>query len=607
MQRQNVTPHLLPAAALLALTAFTPAAAAATLSEALAAYRDNRVAQAESMYTAIVADTAATPADRVNARIELARVDWLVRGETDAAAALLDNVPDIAERCDAAILTLRIFREAGQPQTSLAGAEASRNQCGPREVETLHVQLAQTHMALAASAAQQRAMHLSAAAAELAQIGNAAAGVPSVASARLSLALMQRDAAAAFAAWRAYFWLTDADAPQALSAYAGGAQAIFTAGLRGGAADADIVTLAVMLARAGFTADARLLAEETGAAARSASNPEWTKLNRFLSYLDTVRAIILRANREMATGGRANWLESEIQAATAALMRDQGLSGDPVQAMNAAYGAHGTIGETGGYPSMHAGFLVEDRTLAVEQYGYHGELHFRVIDNMIANGFESWLWDGWAQAGGWSGDGGIVQVRSAYTGGPLSALRMSRPGPARDRYLARLPQQEVEERAALGRDGVALLPATESRLYLQAVDRLAREKPNEADFIAEYWRLEVEYSITLHEGRHALDVQEPRRLSGADLEYRAKLSQIALSNYPRLGLANVINVQIDDSSHGQANRRILEGYRAWMRRHRSEIAGFDRNTPTLSQLDKLTDDQIVEAARSMDPWARERR
>jgi hypothetical protein len=41
-----------------------------------------------------------------------------------------------------------------------------------------------------------------------------------------------------------------------------------------------------------------------------------------------------------------------------------------------------------------------------------------------------------------------------------------------------------------------------------------------------------------------------------------------------------------------------------MHTHRAEIAGFDPAQPTLSQLDRLTDEQIVAVARSMDPWAR---
>jgi len=41
-----------------------------------------------------------------------------------------------------------------------------------------------------------------------------------------------------------------------------------------------------------------------------------------------------------------------------------------------------------------------------------------------------------------------------------------------------------------------------------------------------------------------------------------------------------------------------------MRTHASEIAGLDVSKPLLAQFDKLTDEQICAAFRSMDPLAR---
>jgi hypothetical protein len=270
------------------------------------------------------------------------------------------------------------------------------------------------------------------------------------------------------------------------------------------------------------------------------------------------------------------------------------------------FGIYGSLGDTGGYPSLHGGHFVQEEQIAVSQYGRSGEMRFIVIDNMVANGFESWLWDGWAEAGGWSSSGNtIVQIRSAYTDGPLSALRRTRPGPDHERFLTNLERAALSERASLGRDGVAPLPATSDRLEQQVYDRIAARTgdDNEA-FIAEVWRGTNQYSIESHEGRHALDNANQPGLSNAQLEFRAKLSQIIFADYPRLGLASVAGGFINDSAHGVGNRRVLEGYRRWMRAHRREIAGFDRNQPTLSQLDKLTDEQIVAIARSLDPWAR---
>lgn len=585
-------------AAVAGFVLFVTPASAVTLAEALSAYRANRVAEAERSLAEVASDRAATAEDRATAARELGRIDWLIRGETGATAAALAGVQTGAERCRALLLALRVYREANEPRTALDAVQANRGECAEDEVETMRVALARTHILAARLSPQDAAAHLSAAMGELSALRPISARAPSVAATQFSLALAQRDADGAFAAWRNYFWLDDDDTPQALSAYAGRATAVFTTGLAPSASESDRAALVDMLIRAGFADDARVLA---GA---MSDNAIWTSARAYFAFRDAVRDSTLRANREMANGGRATFYEREIVAAVNALMQAAGLSGDPQQALRDAYGLFGTVGEASNYPSLHGGHLVQDEAMSVAQYGRSGALRFIVIDNMIANGFESWLWDGWAQAGGWANDDGIVQVRSAYTGGPLQMLQRSRPGAARDRMVAGIEALAATEHTALGRDGVAELPSTSDRLELQAIDQIAaRTGGDDAAFIAEAWRATVHYSITLHEGRHALDNAEGN-FSSETLEFRAKLSQIALSDTPRLGLANVAGGAQPDTPHGNANRRVLEGFRRWMRSHRDEIAGFDPSRPTLTQLHLLTDDQIRAAARSIDPWAR---
>lgn len=57
------------------------------------------------------------------------------------------------------------------------------------------------------------------------------------------------------------------------------------------------------------------------------------------------------------------------------------------------------------------------------------------------------------------------------------------------------------------------------------------------------------------------------------------------------------------SPHGRANKRAAEGIVSWMDVHRAAIKNLDPARPLLPQFDKLTDDQMREAIRSMDPWA----
>lgn len=586
------------AAAFAAVSLLASPAAAVTLTEALSAYRANRVAEAERGLAEIASDPAAGAEDRAAALRELGRIDWLVRGETDAAAAALASAQTGADRCRAVLMALRVYREAGEPRVALDAALTARGECAPDEAEAMRVALARAYIEAARLSPGDAAEHLLAAADELGGLRAIAARAPTVAAAQLSLAIAQRDAAGAFAAWRNYFWLDDGDAPQAMAAYAGRVETLLTTGLATSASEAERAALVDMLIRAGFARDARALA---GAMSNDAV---WTRAHAYFAFYSAVQDATLRANRLMARGQGADRYEQEITTAMEVLMQAAGLTGDPREALREAYGLYGTIGETSGYPSLHGGHLVQDEALSVAQYGRSGELRFIVIDNMLANGFESWLWDGWAQAGGWAtDDGAIVQVRSAYTGGPLQMLQRARPGPTRDRALADMESSAATERATLGRDGVGELPSTSERLELQAIDQIAaRAGADDAAFIAEAWRATVHYSITLHEGRHALDKAD-RNYSSENLEFRAKLSQIALSDTPRLGLANVAGGTHADTPHGNANRRVLAGFRTWMRRHRAEIAGFDLALPTLMQLHLLTDDQIRTAAQSLDPWA----
>lgn len=594
-------------AALVAFVALTPSAAAITLPEAQSAYRSNRVAEAERMLTEIAADGEAAATDRAEAHRMLARIDWMARGETDAAARALAEIPAGEGRCAVMVAVLSVYREAGQPGAVLDQAEAAGRTCRASDGEALHIERARAHLALAGAAPDEdRSRQLDLAAAQLGAIDPLAHVTPDVAAPRFSLALAQRDSAAALDAWQTYYWLTDADAPQALSQYSGRVGQIFTAGLAPNAADGDIVALLAMLTRAGFVDDARLIAAQTGIAARASADPEWRRVDTYFTLHRAIRDATLRANREIINGGAASWHRDAIIAATMQAMQSVGASGDPQVVMPEVFGAYGTVGETGGYPSMHAGHLVQDERLNVEQYGRTGEVRFIVIDNMLANGYESWLWDGWAEAGGWSSDGNvIVQVRSAYTGSPVRILRRARPGPERERYLADIARDDGAERSALGRDGVGELPSTSARLEMQVYDAMAtRYGGDDHAFIAELWRAINQYSIESHEGRHALDNANEPGLSAAELEFRAKLSQIIFADYPRLGLASVAGQPINDTPHGRGNRRVLEGYRNWMRAHGRDIPGFDRTQPALTQLTLLSDAQIVAIARSLDPWAR---
>ena len=114
----------------------------------------------------------------------------------------------------------------------------------------------------------------------------------------------------------------------------------------------------------------------------------------------------------------------------------------------------------------------------------------------------------------------------------------------------------------------------------------------------------VQSSIVAHEGRHAIDRRLRVDLDTWEREFRAKLSQVAFAPLPFLALRAIVNPNIgDDTPHGRANAKIMEGLVDWMRDHADEIQTLDSNLPLLPQLDKLTDDRLRSAFASMDPLA----
>jgi hypothetical protein len=91
------------------------------------------------------------------------------------------------------------------------------------------------------------------------------------------------------------------------------------------------------------------------------------------------------------------------------------------------------------------------------------------------------------------------------------------------------------------------------------------------------------------------------------LEFRAKCSQVVFSTDPLLvvGVGDIFapSIGLQDNGHGAANTRVMKRLAAWMETHATEVAGLDTSRPLLPQFDRLTDDQIRAAFRSMDPWA----
>ncbi len=593
------------------------AAAAPTLRDAEQLYFQSQVADAETAFIAIRRDAAASPADRAAAGRDLARIQWLIDRDAPAALASLGDARATgADLCATAVMNIRVLDESGAPRQAALDARMHAADC-PGQAQSTDLKTAEARAWLdEAASGTNRAEAVAAAGEALKTLPPLAEASPAAQKLKLAWALQATAATAALEAWKSFFWLTDRNAPASFGIDDAEVARRFRDGLAAHAPAGDQVALLSLLVRGGFYNEARRFDAIHDLAKRAVGDADYGRITAYYDLRATLDPAILAFNRATARGHRD---DSAFQATLTRIVADAAHKLDPAATdprvpLQQAFGLYGMVQRTGGFASLHAGHVVQDDTLRIEQFGRKGEVRFVLIENMISNGYQSWLWDGLAQSGGWSGDRGtIVQVRSAYTPGGLRALASAEPEIA-NRLAARQPALEQQDLAALARTPVAYLPGLQARLRGQAAAQVAEKARSEARRTGQpyarvyaklYWDAEVGHSITAHEGRHSLDNQQftgLSHLSSPELEYRAKLSELMLAEFPRMPLFNIQSSEIGSQTpHGQANTRVFEGYLHWMDAHRGEIAGFDPRVPTLEQLDKLTDAQIRAVARTLDP------
>lgn len=342
---------------------------------------------------------------------------------------------------------------------------------------------------------------------------------------------------------------------------------------------------------------------------------------RFLDDLTTATDNYYRSVANRKANNKA-WHQA-LNAAVAALWQRLQIAGAPPalesdgakNELARRFGTYINMGKTGDVEDLHAGHVFLDDARQIEQYGHTASIRRTAIDRLISNGYETWVWDGRQGHGGWASTDRVYQVRPGYAD---LALRIW------DRITDPAQRPEIEQRIAMmsaGDDAIAardpggFLPGLNVRLdWLGENAIIARLKAEGASprelkerFLLERSRLELQSNFFAHEGRHVLDkVAFAGKLSDEELEFRAKLSEIAFSDEPRINFGGIFNPNMADtaSPHGRANRRVAAGLVAWMEAHRAEIAGLDAARPLLPQFDKLTPDQMRAAMRSMDPWAK---
>ena len=268
-------------------------------------------------------------------------------------------------------------------------------------------------------------------------------------------------------------------------------------------------------------------------------------------------------------------------------------------------------GKTGGVDDLHYGHAILDSTYKIEQYGHDAQLRFIALDGMVSGGYLFWQSDGGGGSGGWNAPEAIYQIRPMYADGPVADwLIVSDPEirAARDEEAAKESKRDESRDPLSAPLGAALRMRLESddRLFAKLKARRLSSDALRVAFIDQVRNDVFASSILAHEGRHAIDARWFGSVrTSTDLEFRAKLSEVVFAPDPRRAVIGGIFVELDASSpHGKANRKIFEGLVKWMRTNTAQIPGVDPSRPILAQFDKLTDDQMKNAFRSMDPLAR---
>lgn len=373
------------------------------------------------------------------------------------------------------------------------------------------------------------------------------------------------------------------------------------------------------LAASGFFTEAELVLRDPCAKDPMSATDASNDIVSYSRALRRIFAITDEHYRNVARGAPGGDFDATVAAEGKALWTQLSWPrGAPPFSIEAAmaelakrFGTVAVLGRTDDIPSLLLGHRVVDETRLVAQYGRKASLHFVQLDGDMSAGYMAWVTRGRAGTGGWTNSSGIYQLRPMYADDAAGRWRWIA-DPAmrteRDREIADESRRDLEKAR---RQPITNLPGLDLRLARQAAEEVrqaiaATGKTGDAlrdEFIATLTRDKFDASIWAHEGRHAIDMSVFHIKDSPELEYRAKLSEIAFARSPRL-MSSILSPVGGTTAHGKANERVLRGMTKWMSAHAAAIHGLDRGAPLLPQLDKLSDEQLRAAARSLDPLAR---
>jgi hypothetical protein len=444
-----------------------------------------RVTEAEAGFALIVADPLTAPRERAKAGVHWALIAWRVDADAKTAISRVNHMAATgADPCLLGPVLLRVLRESNQWGLLRRTLGEMPTACErAADWPDVQAQAAFSWVALAQQSAPSRRPQMVVRASKALQ-----AVEPSVALDLelcrwvLALGLLADDPSLALDGWRRYFRSGQTAGPAALDAIGIDAKPLFERSVRPGASRSDRLHVAELLARTGFVDALRAFTQQHRL--HMADDDKSRSVQAYLVLRDEIAAITSTFNRKVARqvahDPEAYDRDLRLSFARAAerLMGKRIPVGDDGKpdvdgVLRAAWGLWMTTGNTNGVAALHAGHVVIDEAKAVSQFGQNGKIRFFVLDNMLGNGFSTWVSDGASSVGGWAIDGAtIMQVREPYETGALRLVTLRVGQPGRLDAEAQVNKLAADDLLAATQDANARLLGLGLRLKLQSVDEV---------------------------------------------------------------------------------------------------------------------------------------
>lgn len=617
---------------------FIPALSQDKLSEAYKAFRECNYAAAVSRYSDILIDDSSSQLDKASASRKLAYMSWHIRQDIEEARRYVYESLNFNDDIKLYLELADYEKEACNFKKALKLCELSGKGYGKTMADQDAIDLTEAAIVLAEASdrvekgLQVNELPLLEALGKLVSINSISPGNLDVCEIQLGLALLLNEGEPAYQAWRGYYRIPPGQkATGMLEDTEKNLKDVLSAWDEGNLPDEKLKSLIVELANSRFYHYSYLLAKANNL--NLDTSPAIKDILLYYEFCRNVDSLSNTYHRNIALNGlrkdmREDFydsLESFEMDLWASLSRkgDHKMKFRQSRFEDELYRRFGTVfkkvkpyytsmGKTGLFFFAHTVF---DDHVKVEQYAYSADVHYVSLDFMYANSYDGWfLNNSTGLLGGWSSSSMIVRMRRAYSDKPLIMWNRITDPELKAKWLEEIETLTKTDRKNSEISPVAYFPGTISRMQFKVCNELLgslqiadeSETAKRMAFISEFESLLVQASIYCHEGRHIIDnrhrlIFEP---ICRNYEFRAKCSEIIFSENPYFTLAfspvYMRNLN-SKSKHSWGSRKAMENLAEWMNLNKNQIENFNAGQAALTQLDLLSNAQIISAFQSMDP------